>query len=64
MKYDKKDLRECPHNDITCPYWDWQTQKCTMYAEEGQSLPKSATAEGNLSCQKFLKKFEKSIDIL
>ena len=35
MKYDEKDLRECPHNDTTCPYWDWQTQKCTMYAEEG-----------------------------
>lgn len=35
MKYDKKDLRECPRDDISCPYWDWSTHKCTMYAEEG-----------------------------
>lgn len=33
MKYEKKDLRECPMQDYSCPYWDWRTHKCTMYAE-------------------------------
>ena len=35
MKYNKEDLRECPYDECDCPYWDWETQKCTMYAEEG-----------------------------